>query len=343
MAVDLDGFDYYTDPTEKWDEVLGAVTIKSAGGRRNGGYLSLTPAESTRVTLNVSNSTRSTLAFGIKLSYPELAGEGLSVLATLWKNTTWQVCLAMDQATQLLSIYRNTGNDTAPELLATSATPLPLDAWHHLEWGVRVAQDADDGTVELRMDGSADKGIANEVCSTALVSGGFNKISLGCPDSSNAVDFFGVGNFDDVKIAYGSSFVWTGDRRVDFLPLSGDSTPQEWNTFSGAAWESLNGAGYGITSQTLEAESMFAVANLPYTPQSISSVQLVARATGAGSLELLGQSGATAVASTAEALSSTPKVFAYELRKDPDTTTAWTADGVNNFELGVRLQPVIQE
>lgn len=332
-AVILDGFDYYTDLTQKWDDVVGA-TIVPAGGRRNGGYLSLTPAEGNRVSLDVSNSTRSTLAFGIKLSYPELAGVGLSVLATLWKNTTWQVCLVMDQSTQLLSIYRNTGSDTAPELLATSNNPLPFDSWHHLEWGTRVTTSAEDGSVELRMDGSADKGIPHEVCSTALVSGGFNRVSLGAPDSSSAVDFFGVGNFDDVKIAYGTTFVWTGDRRVDFLPLTGDSTPQAWHVSSGEAWEALNGAGFLQTDNTLD-QAFFAIKDLPYTPSAIQSVQAVVRAQGTGGLTVLVRSGESETPTTIT-LSHSSKMLLVEMRKDPNTNADWTASGLNNLELGLQ-------
>lgn len=333
-VVFLDGFDYYTDLTQKWDDVLGTAVITPAGGRRNGGYLALTPAESTRVTLNTSTSSRLTLAFGIKLSYPELAGVGLSVLATLWSDTTWQVCLVVDQSTQLLSVYRNTGDSTEPELLATSNTPLPFDSWHHLEWGVRVAVDADDGSVELRLDGSADKGIPNEVCSTALGSGGFNRVSLGCPDSSTAMDFFGVGNFDDVKLAYGSSFVWTGDRRIDYLPLTANSTPQAWDVSSGTAWEALNGSGR-LQVDNATDQAFFVVGDLPYTPSAVYSVQAIARAQGDLNLNVITRSGGTEIPTTF-ALTQAPKMHLVEMRKDPATDLAWTASGLNDLELGLQ-------
>ena len=335
-VVVLDGFDYYTDLTQNWDEVVGA-TIVPAGGRRNSGYLSLTPAEGSRVSLNVSNSTRATLAFGIRLSYQELAGEGLSVLATLWKDDTWQVCLVLEQSSQLLSVYRNAGEGanegSGVELLAISNTPLPLDSWHHLEWGVRVNPSADDGSVELRVDGSADKGIPHEVCSSALVTEGFNKVSLGAPDSTGAA-MFGVGNFDDAKIAYGTSFVWTGDRRVDFLPLTGNSTPQDWQASAGNAWEALNGAGY-VQAGHIADQGFFVVGNLPYAPTAIHSVQAIAQAQGELSLALIARSGESET-STTFALSPSPKLLRAEMRKDPATDAAWTLAGLNDLELGLQ-------
>lgn len=215
----------------------------------------------------------------------------------------------------------------------TSANTQPANIWNHFQIGVHCA---DAGSYEVRVNGSSQGWFPSTNADTRNGGAGvIDNVLIYCTGGES-------GLIDDFYIAYGDELAWLGDRRIDLLTLDANDTPQDWTPSSGNAWERLNaGDGY-VASNIDEATSLFTLANLPYTPESIDGIavrSLMDKSdAGARSAAALIKSGATEVESSELALSTdtlgVTKVFA----KDPATNAAWTTNAVNALKAGVRVK-----
>jgi hypothetical protein len=341
----IDSFDYYetADILKKWDAVSGTVAIEATGGRRNSGYLKITPAYSTRVTKIVTTSAYITVGCAVKLSASDLVAGRQNIILFLANSDTPQLFLSILPDSKLLEVRRHAVNGTYPDrnesvLLGTSATALTMDTWQHIELGVYLANS---GSFELRINGSSVAGIPSTNADT-YYTGTCNRVGLGTPTAQLYGElYYGVGNFDDFRVTYGDELLQLGDRRIDYLALTANDTQQDFTVSSGNAWEALNGNGENIQSDTLNDISRFVLADLSHAPLSIDTVQLVAEAqksdSGDRAIALLAKSDTTESASADLYLSQSVATKTAEFQTDPDTEAAWTEGGLNALIVGVKV------
>lgn len=345
----LDSFDHYAtaDLLQKWASKSGTVEIDADGGRRNSGGLVITPGAGARVLKSVSASSHITMGFAVKVAAAEVTADKMNILAALWNNNTPQLLLTILPSTYYLQVWRHEYNGTWPDrnaavLLGTSVNPLTLDSWQHLELGVYLNNT---GTFELRVNGSNAVGIA-ETNADTYYTGVCNAVSLGAPPlgGSAGQQYYGLGTFDDLRVAFGDELAWKGDRRIDYIDLSADSSPQDWTVSTGNAWEALNGNGENIQSSTVGHVSRFELANLGFTPNIIDTVQIVAQAqksdSGNRAVSLLSArytEGWTEDSSADSYLTEALAMHTAEFPTDPVTGVAWTESGLNEMVVGVEL------
>lgn len=214
-----------------------------------------------------------------------------------------------------------------------SSGSLASSTWYFVEMGI----DCDNaGSYEVRVNGDSAGWLAPTSADTQ--NGGTGLIDNVRINTSHEVS----ASIDDLWITYGDELVWLGDRRIDLLNLDADDTPQDWTPSSGNAWERLNaGDGY-VASNIDEATSLFTLANLPYTPESIDGIavrSLMDKSdAGARSAAVLLKSGATEVESAELALSTSSLGLTHVFQVDPATNAAWTTNAVNALKPGVRVK-----
>lgn len=338
----LDSFDHYAtaDLLKKWSSVSGTVAIVSSGGRRNGGYLSITPGESARSLKTLAASSHITVGVAVKLSENNIQATGHNLLMVLYHTDQPQIIVTIAKASKLLQVWRQAydGIFNNPVLLATSAAALALDSWQHIELGAHISNT---GAVELRINGSSAAGIPSTACDTSYTGSAIcNGVALGAANTSY-IKYYGLGTFDDLRVSYGDELAWYGDSRVDYVDLSANGTPQDWSVSSGNAFEALNGNGQHVWSATPGAISRFALADLGGTFYAIDTLQLIAEGdtTDAGSraIKLLAQQGASESESADLYLSTARAVSVAEFRVDPATAAPWTPSGVNSLVVGAKV------
>lgn len=139
-------------------------------------------------------------------------------------------------------------------------------AWFYLELGVVIGAS---GSLEIRVNGS-----------TVVSLSGVDTRPGGSASTCNAVQLYMSGgnpigsvDYDDFYVSYGNELKWLGDIRVDALPLTSNSTPQDWVPDSGNAWERLNAAAGNIKGANVGDESLFNVADFTAATSAIHAVQ----------------------------------------------------------------------
>ena len=332
MAYELfmDGFDYYdtADITKKWQSNSASYgyatyTIAPTSGRRGGGALQLTrdtwPCEMVSKTFPVS--THVVFGFAVKLaalSYP---------LIIYFKRAGNNECQFNFQLSGQIHFQRSYG-DTG----VYSESSLSFGVWNYVELGVNFG---DDGAIEVRVNGSSVGYFPNTSYDTKLNT------------SSTGIDAFGIyqgsssSYIDDLYYSYGDELKFLGDSRVDTLALTANSTPQDWTPDTGNAWERLNqDAGY-ISSDTVDAVSLFNAEDITHNPSLIHGIQINGHAykSDAGYREaaLVLKSGATTDVGTPLALSTDPLLIREPYIVDPNTGAAFTKANLNAIEVGAKV------
>lgn len=324
MAYELfiDGFDHYAtaDITKKWP--LGdAYSISTGNGRRgtNGMYLGGT------VGRQVTASTHGVIGAAIK------TGASSRGYFAVFLNGTTHLRMAIT-ADYRITITRTGIAFGEDVLLATSTNALTPAVWNYIEFGFHIDNA---GSIELRVNGSSVGWIPHLDIDTQLsgLGAGFNALWLGW----SAADVY----VDDCYMTYGEEIKFLGDSRVDTLALTANASPQDWTPDTGNAWERLNqDAGY-ISSDTINATSLFAAGNLSHNPSTIHGVQINGHAykTDAGSREaaMVLKSGTTTDVGTSLALSTDTLLIREPHIVNPDTGVAFTKAGVDGLEVGVKV------
>lgn len=213
-------------------------------------------------------------------------------------------------------------------------TSYNIDAgvWYYLELGVVIGVG---GSVEVRVNGQT------------IVSVTGIDTRIGGLSTCNAIQlYFSGGNpigsvdFEDLYVAIGNELKWLGDIRVDALALDGNASPQDWIPDSGNAWERLNQTSGNVSSNTINAESMFSVANLSFDTPAIHGVQIgiIANKTETDQKNIVieANNNNITVNSNIIALGTSSTEYTYSLAKDTDGVN-WSKQRFNDLKVGIKV------
>lgn len=317
--------------TQKWFATSGSTVV--SGGRFGGSCL--------RLSYNGSNVLRksipptSTLIIGFALRIDNLPSRVDNLfLAYSDGGTTHHFSLQYTTGSNL-SITRGA------TVLATSTKALGVNIWRYVEMKVFIHDTS--GTIEVRVDGEVWLNFVGDTRNAGTSSNidllafyhyvNFNSFidDLYICDTNGTAnnDFLGDSRIETLRPnANGSSsqFVGSDGNSIDNYLLVNEATP------STAEYVSSGVAG------NKDLYNFFDLSNSASTVKGVQLNTYVAKSdTGSRSVTNLVKSGIAEATGATTTLSSSYTVVSHVQEIDPSTSAAWTANGINTAEFGVRV------
>lgn len=229
-------------------------------------------------------------------------------------------------------------------LLATGTTAIANDTWYYIEAHVVIDDVA--GIVEVRINGST----TADISFTGDTKNGGTKSSI-CAVALACYNAFGgwwCYNADTyICDATGSiNNTWLGDVTVKALAPTAAGNSTQLTPLSGSNYSNVNSIPYNDATYNSHAtsgnEDTYAYADLLNTSVTVYGVQLSTRLAksdaGAKSAKTMTRSGGTDYLSAASVSPGTGFSETLQLSElDPDTSSQWTATGVNAAQFGVKV------
>lgn len=238
------------------------------------------------------------------------------------------------QSNGALLVYRGGTN------IATSVAGLiGINNWYYMEYKISIDDVA--GQVIVRLDGQTivnftgdtkNGGTANTVDTVELNASG--------SDSAEFIDDFYICN--DTGTAPYNDFL--GDVRVQTLVPDGAGSSTQFTPSAGANYTTVDELPYSATdyvsSTTVGNRDTYSVTDLTGSP-TIYGIQnnVIAKKTDAGliSIKPAIKSGASVYYGGTTVLNASDKTITDTRSIDPNTSTGWTASGVNALESGFEV------
>jgi len=327
----FDGFDMYQSndaPMGRgWTLPAGNVNVNQAGRFGTSKSLYINSAANSLVA---SLTASATVCVGVahQPSAMVYAATGSDLIR--FANSVTVQCKLGVKADGALVIGRG---DFTTNLIATSAAAIITNStWNYIE--VELTRHASTGIFKVWVNG------ALVINSTGVNTGASNidRVSIcGHPAGNNFFDDFYLTN-DATRL---------GERRVDYLPPSADSSPLNWTRSTGATNFSTvdeiptnNDTDY-ISSATVGHKDLYDLTNLSTTPLTIDAVQtvLVGRKDDATTREVRTnlKTGSTTTNGATRAMAATYVTTSDLYLLNPDTAAAWVASDINAAQLGVEV------
>ena len=344
----MDGFDHYSAASwiqKKWDgssEPTGAYWTFAAG--RFGGdcivNTSYTNMGLMLTATQLTNQATRVVGFALQVTntiYSQVNG-GSGLLSFL-DGATAQVQIGLDKDGSLWVVRDPTNTNVV--LFHSAAGVIPVNNWVYVEAKLTVGSSV--GAFDIHVGGTSvasGTGVNTQTSSNATSNG----IQLANPQS------YGYGAMlDDVYVlnAQGSANNnFLGECQILTTLPTADGSNLAMTPNSGTAHFSR------VNEATPDSDTSYVSSNMPGATDTykfaaisptglIAAVQTVvtARKDQAGARSLAGatKSGSATTAGPAIALPSTYGMLRQLQETDPNTSTAWTASGVNAAEFGARV------
>lgn len=329
MGIFREGFDAYsgagtvTGLASKW-QVSGSPSIQPGSF---GGQCVRLISSTTYITSPAWDSAVSTFNFNFGFRVATLGGSAFSHIL-FYSGTTPMFGIRFASDNSIIA-YRQTAQQSGVTSLGASS----LGVWAVNTWytGEIVATVSDTvGAIQVKLDGTTVLNLTNV------------DTRNGTPTTIDRVLFQGTGNsnnfdVDDVYVVNSGSFL-SKAVRIETLVPNGDGATLNWTPSTGVNHYAVVDELPVSTTDYLSATNVGDVdelnfSNLSSTPAAIEEVNLFAHwaktdAT-ARTAYLSLTSGGTTSDGSAFALNSTGVRNDRPLETDPNTSTAWTASGVN--------------
>lgn len=224
MLIDLDNFDFYNTPSQRWT-VANNVTIV-AGQGRNGTAAVRLFGPWAGLKRSYSNQQTYIVHFAFRFM---LAPANITSIVQFWDGATVQNCLCLAHVSQKLQLRR--GDWTGP-LLATGITTLMQNAWYHIQLKVKI--DNAVGLMSVRLNGVNEATFAGDTQQSANAHA--NIVHLYEETSIEAY-------FDDYMVFDGTGIInndFGGDQRVYHKLPNGVGTYSDWTPLAGANWQNVD-------------------------------------------------------------------------------------------------------
>ena len=155
--------------------------------------------------------------------------------------------------------------------------------------------------------------------------------------------------FDDVYICDGTGSApyntFLGEIRVHSLSPTAAGSSTQWTPDTGSNYARVNEVPYSaanyVQSGTSGQRDTYTMADLPVSPETVLAVQnnIVAKRTDAAAISIkpVIKSGATLSYGSSTSLTTYDSTLSDIRVADPNTSTAWTASGVNALEGGFEV------
>lgn len=257
---------------------------------------------------------------------------------------TQHITVRRNNTTGMLEIRRGTSGGT---LLATGTTPLLGGVWNYIEASCTVSDTI--GEVHVRLNGSP----TDEVSYTGDTKNGGTSTSIDRAQinfegntglAGNSVADLYIAN--DTGSAPNNNFL--GDVAVRTLVPNGNGNSSQLVGSDGNSTDNYllvderppSSTDY-VGSATPGQKDTYALANLPGGVTNVYGVQISgSMAKNDASLaqsRLIVRSGGTDYSGTTRTLNTTYQGYYEFYETDPNTSTNWTASGVNNMEAGMEV------
>lgn len=229
--------------------------------------------------------------------------------------------------------------DGTSTLIGTSVNSLVVGGWAYIEVGVTVNTSGATGKCELRVNGDVNAGFSQVTTRTGNAGNFCTDVRFGGAKTLSPPSQV---YFDDLYIAYGDSYGWQGDCRVDCLALTGDSTPQDWTASDSRTsnrYQLILANSGSMSASTVGNKMVFDFTDISHNPVSIKALQAHAWAlktdAGTRSMQLLSHSGSSETDAASIALGTSISGYLATFTVDPNTSAAWTQSGINASQIGV--------
>jgi hypothetical protein len=313
-------------------------SIDIVSGRREGTYAASQSGNNAGFKRRLASSIETIF---VSFAFKPINNQPEGTFFRVMENDVYHVSLAQDRNGRL-TVYRGDPKLLTGTLLGTSAdTVLTVNQWRWLQ--IKIVIHDSTGSVEIRdASGAVLLDLTNQDTRNGGTSGVIDSVYMGCPSGTAQ-----WGQYDDLHIWDANGSVcntWTNDTRIDHLLPDGAGDSTQWTPSAGSNYECVNEAAVSTTeyvsSSTAAHKDLYAMSALPHTPANIFSVLTRAVATkddaGARGVKLLLKSGTTTSTGATNTLElSAWLAFSAVAEADPNTSSAWTASGVNAAQVGV--------
>lgn len=328
MLRDLDNFDFYTTPADRWT-VMGTPAIVAGEGRNETAAL--------RVQGNLHGVARvydNQQTWIVHFAFKRTTNPTSDVsILLLQDGATVQVSLYLKTATHLLELRRSTST-----MLQTGTTSIQNNTWYHVQLKVTIA-DAGSCTVKLN---SIDE----------IVFSGDTKQSANAYASIVALYTNGAGPYiyyDDYILLDGQGAAnndFAGDLRVYHKLPNGAGNYAQWTPSAGANYQNVDenppdsDTTYNSSSTAAQKDSFaFSSAGLTGTVAGVMCLYRVRKDDAGGRTirRLIRIGGTDYFGDTLPGISDSYTYQEEVVEQDPSTTAAWADSGVDVPEYGYDL------
>lgn len=241
-----------------------------------------------------------------------------------------------------LSIVRHDGTTLA----SSAAGVMRLDAWQYIEVYAKVADSG--GRATVRVNGVT----VIDFTGDTKHNGTLDTIDMICLGDTYPGFNYGprvTTLVDDLYICDATGpapyNTFLGDVRVHTTSPTGAGNSTQFTPSTGANYAAVDEIPYSATDYVSAIPSgtkdTYQMGDLTVTPNTIFGVQsnIIAKKIDAGTATIrpIIRSGGTDYAGTSSALITNDVTYSHVRTDDPNTSTAWTASGVNNLEAGMEI------
>jgi hypothetical protein len=326
----IDGFDA-ADTSTKWD-VNGSATVSATTRFGVGRSIGIGSGGTRYVTKYFTASSEIYMGFAA------------SGLATGFNTIPFLYLFTDAGLTAQINLVSNSNGSVAIRRggtqIATTGAGLLFPSWYYMEIYAKI--DATVGVVTLKINGNTEATFSGNT-----KSGGTSNNIDGLQLTNNGT--IGSGLIDDLYILDSNGpapyNTFLGDVRVYTMSPSAAGNSTGFTPSSGANYTTVDELPYSATDYVAgtspTTRDTYQMGDLPAGINTIFGVQtnVIAKKTDAGNISLkpVVRSGTTNYYGTTYGLTSNDKTY-YDLRStDPNTSSAWTASGVNNMESGMEI------
>jgi hypothetical protein len=338
----VDGFEGYSqvDGQQIYQELgrrysIGGVYIRAQNDGRFGGWSACVAYNNVTWFMTPSLTTDDTfiVCFAVKW----LSSIGTDRFCEMWSDGTRGMGIRV-LSTGEVDIYRGT-----TFIERSTLSPIKIGKWHWIEF--KVVCDNSAGSYEVKVDG----------VTVLSASGVDTQQNLAYHDQ---VIFRGTGSnssntprIDDLFIMDGTGGSYNdfiGQRRVLAITPNADTADVDWTVSGGSDHYALvddldpdDDTNY-VEDSVTDEEDIWEYSDISAFDGSVDALSLITgvRITDASPYDLktVVKSGGTKYDSSAETIGNSDYAMKDRLMvTDPDTGSAWTQNGINNVEMGVKV------
>ena len=323
--VFIDGFE--SGGLDQWSVIVDACVANNSQAGRTGTYCLYAPSYGcVRKTIPAKSAIY--MAFKFESNTSNLTRP----IVKFMNGATVLGALALETATLKLIAYKG---DSATEL-GKSASAMSVSAWKLVE--IYYLPHLTDGAFQVKIDGVLEIDIdpATGNTSTAPSTTNIDTVQLGSSASLSA------SYFDDIVL---DDAAWIGNTKIQGIVPTGAGTTTQWDPSAGSNYACVDerppaDTDYVSTNTTNEIDT-YAFGDLAGAISSIKCVQIQARAAYEGAptpthIRLGCRVNGVDYFATDLVPASSFGLISKILETDPDTEVAWTSDGVNAAEFGIK-------
>lgn len=332
----VEGFECYSNVNqvaERWNAVIGTSSFSS--GRAGWGqafYFQGVLGENTSILSTGVLVNESTWFVGF--AFQNGIGSGSYCVLDVRDSSTSQVQLWFNATTNVFFVQNGSGT-----ILGTGSALINNGVWFYIEFSVTIGSS---GSFTTKVNGTTD------------ISGtGVTQISVN--STANTFAFLKPASWytgyilDDIYILDSTGSInntYLGEIKTEAIVANGAGSSTQWTPVPGtlANYQAVNGstAGSYVETSTASNVDLYTFSSLQHITGSIAGVSVViagqcSNTNSHGMQSVVKSSGTTVDSSTQTYNSISPAFKGFIQETDPNTSSAWTASGVNAAQYGIKL------